>query len=156
MELNEYRGKMKQAHICRDCKKQDAYTLAGHTYCFECSEKQRLAKQKARADPAKKEKMLLQKREQIDRYRSENKCLRCGKKLHNEKRLCEICYEIQRRELRKSRGSIPRLYGIICWQCNKQPCMDGRKLCPDCYEKAVKVVCENRKKVDMKNHPWRK
>lgn len=156
MDLAEYRKKLKRAHVCRDCKTQDAYTLAGRTYCFDCAEKQRIAKQNAREDPAKKEKMLLQKREQIERYRAKNKCLRCGKQLHNGERLCGMCQELQRRALRKSRGSVPRFYGVICWQCNKQPCMDGKRLCRSCYEKKVKTACENLKKVDRENHPWRK
>lgn len=44
MELADYRKLLKKHHICRDCKKQDAYTLAGRTYCAECAQKQAEAK----------------------------------------------------------------------------------------------------------------
>lgn len=158
-KIRRYRLKLKEAHICRECKKQDAYTLAGRTHCSECAEKLRAAKANAWADPEKREKMLLQKREQLARYRNQNKCLHCGKQLHNGERLCGICRERERRASRKSRklhGIVPRLPGIICWQCNKQPLMDGKKLCPSCYERKVKTARENAKKVELKNHPWRK
>lgn len=158
-KTRRYRLKLKEAHICRECKKQDAYTLAGRTRCSECAEKLRAAKANARADPEKREKMLLQKREQLARYRNQNKCLNCGKQLHNGERLCGICRERQRRASQKSRelhGVVPRLPGIICWQCNKQPLMDGKRLCPSCYEKKVKTARENAKKVELENHPWRK
>lgn len=32
MTEKEYRKKLKEAHICRDCKRQDAYTLAGRKW----------------------------------------------------------------------------------------------------------------------------
>ena len=32
---------LKERHICPSCKRQDAYTLAGRTYCMECAEKMR-------------------------------------------------------------------------------------------------------------------
>lgn len=156
MTDREYRAMLKKNHLCHDCKQQDAYTLAGRTYCYDCAEKQRLAKQKARQDPAKRERMLAQKREQVARYRAENKCVVCGKRLHRGERVCGICAELQRRAVRKSRNSAPRLPGVRCWQCNKAPCMEGKKLCAECYEKKVEVACENLKKAQTKNHPWRK
>lgn len=33
----EWRKRLKAAHLCRECKKQDAYTLGGRTYCAECA-----------------------------------------------------------------------------------------------------------------------
>ncbi len=155
MTEKEYRKKLKEAHVCRECKKQDAYTLAGRTYCFECAEKARLRRQAARKDPAKNEKMLQQKREQRARYKAENKCLRCGKQLYNGERLCGICREKEKREVRKSRGNTPRLYGITCWLCNKEPCMEDSKLCKACYEKMAEVGRENLKNVNREKHPWR-
>ena len=156
MTVKEYRELLKKSHLCLDCKTQDAYTLAGRTYCFDCAEKQRTAKERARDDPEKRERMLRQKREQVERYREANRCVRCGKQLHNGERVCDSCREIERASVRKSHGNVPRIYGVICWQCNKAPCADGKKLCQSCYEKKVKTACENLKKADMKNHPWRK
>ena len=155
MNISEYRKLLKKHNLCRDCKKQDAYTLAGRTFCFECAEKMRLAKAEARKDTAKREKMLQQKREQISRYISENRCIRCGKQLANGKRMCPTCYNLQRLALKKSRGSAPRISGVICWQCNKNPCMDGKRLCRECYEKKIPISLENLKKSRGVEHPWR-
>ena len=53
MTESEYRAKLKANHICRDCKKTDAYTLAGRTYCAECAEKWQIAKEKKDLNPEK-------------------------------------------------------------------------------------------------------
>ena len=151
----EYRKWLKEHHFCRDCQKQDAYTLAGRTYFFDCAEKGRIKKENARKDPIKKEKMLKQKRDQITRYINENRCVRCGMQLNNGKRMCSVCYELQRRASRKRKGNTPRMRGIICWQCNKQPCMEGYGLCKDCYEKKIPISLQNLEK-SRENHPWRK
>ena len=155
MDEAEYRRLLKKNHICRDCRKQDAYTLAGRTYCFECAEKGRKAKAQARKDPEKRAKMLLQKRQQIGRYITENKCVRCGKQLRDRKRMCGVCYELQRRAQRKSRGATPRGLGL-CWQCNKKPCIDGKKLCEVCYEWKLPIALANLEKSRKDNHPWKK
>lgn len=156
MTVKEYRELLKKRHLCRDCKTQDAYTLAGRTYCFDCAEKQRIAKEKARTDPIKREKMRRQLREHIERYRADNKCIRCGMQSHNGKSVCDSCLANEKTKYRTSSRYSPRIYGVICWQCNRAPCADGKKLCQSCYEKKVKTACENLKKADMKNHPWRK
>ena len=36
--LKAFREIRKRAHVCRDCGKQDAYTLAGRTFCYDCTE----------------------------------------------------------------------------------------------------------------------
>ena len=56
MERSDWYAKLKALHLCRDCKKQDAYTLAGHTRCYECSEKDRIRKVCDRKDPNKAKK----------------------------------------------------------------------------------------------------
>ena len=155
MDVSEWRKLLKKHHFCRDCQKQDAYTLAGRTFCFECAEKMRKAKAEARKDPIKREKMLNAKREQIARYKEQGRCVRCGKQLTNGKRMCPTCYNLQRLALKKSRGSTPRISGVICWQCNKKPCEDGKRLCRECYEKKLPISLENLKKSRTSNHPWK-
>ena len=81
MTLNEYRQKLKENHICRDCKKTDAFTLSGRTYCADCAEKIRLAKAKARQDPEKREIMLQQTRDCAKRHEENHECKTCGKPL---------------------------------------------------------------------------
>lgn len=155
MTVSEWRRHLKKHHICRECGQTDAYTLGGRTCCYDCAEKQRKAKALARKDPLKHEKMLQSKREQIARYKAENRCVRCGKQLTNGKRMCGICYASQRAASRRSKGCTPRMEGV-CWQCNKEPCMDGKKLCRACYDAKVKVALANLEKTRGADHPWRK
>lgn len=158
MEITEYRRLLKKHHLCRECKKQDAYTLAGRTYCCECAERGRKAKAEARKDDEKREKMLESKRQQLARYIAERKCVRCGKGLkEKERRLCSICAAIQRQDMRKSRikRGLPTCRGVngICWQCNKKPVLEGKKVCAECY--AVKLANLAKVRPPSANHPWR-
>ena len=155
MERSDWYAKLKALHLCRDCKKQDAYTLAGHTYCEECTEKHRIYNQKRREDPAKHENDLRKQRERIEKRKKEHECIQCNKQAANGKRLCPTCSEKSRRWWKQYRGLNPRELGVICWQCNKNPCADGHKLCAECYEKQSKIARENLKNVDRENHPWR-
>ena len=58
MTQKEFRDLRKKAGVCRDCGKEDAYTMAGRTYCAECAEKDRLRKEEARKCPEKRQKCL--------------------------------------------------------------------------------------------------
>ena len=37
----ERRARLRKAHLCLQCKKQDSRTLEGYCHCAECSEKAR-------------------------------------------------------------------------------------------------------------------
>ncbi len=104
MTEKEYRHKLKQAHLCRDCKKQDAYTLGGRTYCFDCAEKQRLYKAEMRKDPVKRVRMLEQHRAMQMRYEQAHRCKLCGKSLPKDYKFktCGLCRTRQRQALRHS------------------------------------------------------
>ena len=49
MTQKEFRDLRKKAGVCRDCGKEDAYTMAGRTYCAECAEKDRLRQARVNA-----------------------------------------------------------------------------------------------------------
>lgn len=160
MTIQEYRVKLKKAHLCRDCKKQDAYTLAGRTYCYDCAEKQRIAKANARKDPVKRERMLEQHRQMQERYEQQHRCKLCGKPLEKNYtyKTCKMCRFKMAKAIKKSRykiHGIPNLRGEngICWQCNKQPCIEGKKLCQSCYDMKLKIISRNWK--SNPNHIWR-
>ena len=88
-------------------------------------------------------------------------CRECGKKdayTMNGHTRCADCVEkdtIRRREQRgyrplweretkqKPEVNYPRGDNGICWQCNKLPVMDGRRLCRTCYEMKVEVLRRN-------------
>lgn len=161
MTLAEFRALRKKAGICRDCGKEDAYTMIGRTYCFDCAEKQRLAKAKARKDPEKRQKMLDQHKAMTDRYESEHRCKTCGKKLSENYKYknCERCRAKYRRALKKSREKIygtpnERGQNNICWQCNKNIVMKGKKICAECYSWKIPVCLANLEK-SRENNPWK-
>lgn len=155
MDRSEWYAKLKELHLCHDCKKKDAYTMAGRYYCADCSEKRRMYIKARRADTVKRQSELQKQHERIEKLKQDHKCIWCGKAVYNGKRLCPTCGEKSRRWWKQYRGLNPRELGVICWQCNKNPCADGHKLCAECYEKQSKIARENLKNVDMENHQWR-
>ena len=155
MDNSEWYAKLKALHLCKDCKKQDAYTLSGRTYCYECAEKRRIKQAQDRKNPDKLAKTREASMKYKEKCRQEGRCTCCGKPVGSGRRLCPTCLEKNRRWWKQYRGLNPRKLGVICWQCNKNPCVDGHKLCADCYAKQLKIARENLKNVDRENHPWR-
>lgn len=150
---HEWIAMLREAHICRRCKGQDAYTLAGRAYCAECAA---LKSQRAREYRAK-DKNVQRVRSKIAReeYIEQGRCSRCGGENNTGGRTCTRCrvhFKLMRIEKRKS--NYPRGSNGICWQCNKEPVIVGKKLCQRCYE--VKMKClEKANQVKPENHPWR-
>lgn len=146
MEVADYRKLLKQHHICCDCKKQDAYTIAGRTLCAECAEKRaEAARKKYTCDGGEKQKIATKKYR--EKNEKEHKCILCGKQLPNycKYKTCDLCRrKARRRELDKLRekGTIPwdmRTSSEYCFQCaKKKPLVTGR-LCKDCYGKKLET-----------------
>ena len=114
-DTKERRELLIKCHMCRECGKQDAYTLNGHTKCADCVERD------------------------------------------TERRREQRGYQPAWAREKKPEKTInyPRGANGICWTCNKKPRLEGKKLCAECYGKAV----ENAKKASRysrKNHPWKK
>lgn len=137
-DLKQTRQYLKHQHKCVNCWKMDAYTLNGHTLCADCMEKEAKQKRKARAkNPYKfrdEQKKILEKR------RTEGKCTRCGRELPCQYsfKTCPTCRTYGRNRLRNIRADTDkniRGYNGICWICNKNPAIEGKKICEDCYSK---------------------
>ena len=135
MTTAEWRKRLKEAHLCRDCKKQDAYTLGGRTYCAECAEKLAAKKREYREGhkAQAKEQQQKSKAKRIER----GVCIYCGR--HKPKPgnlVCDICNSrthAKRRERRIADGmNWPRGANGYCWQCNKAKAVEGKRLCPEC------------------------
>lgn len=145
MTTAEFRALLKRNHLCRDCRAQDAYTLAGRTYCAECAAKIAAAKRAERATPEGKAK----DRATCERWRArkaaEGLCVYCGRR-HPEagRRLCAWRLAKHRRaRARKREGSEvnwPRGANGYCWLCNKRKAMDGKRLCQMCYDGRVAAL----------------
>lgn len=147
---------LKRVNRCIKCQKQDGYTLAGRSYCFECAAK--MNKLNSVYRERDKEKINKKNTVQRDYWRKNGMCTHCGKILPpNYKYLhCVVCRARKRNTQRKRRigtdVNYPRGSNGICWQCNKEPVMEGSKLCKDCYSKRMvsmnKAIEANKMKKD--------
>ena len=128
----ENRKLMAKCHLCMDCGKQDAWTLKGHTYCFECNEKRNA---QSRAWYAKhKEELAAKKREKYLERKGEKRCPRCGRELvFLTNVLCANCAAKESNH-RKARYNYRRVGGMCVQCCNAEP-IPGKKLCQECYDK---------------------
>ena len=153
----EYRGVLKHLHLCRDCKKMDAFTLSGKSRCAECTEKARIQRGKYMQNPENRAKSLTADRERRAERIENGCCAACGAPLYDSSyKLCPKCRaKCRARNARaaRKRGVLPRTDGI-CWQCNRAPVALGRGLCASCYEKKVPISLKNIEKA-RENNPWR-
>ena len=108
--MRETRALYRRLHLCQDCGKSDAYTLAGHSRCFECLERRR----KTPIEYIKPEKTPEPSRRGEDGF-----CYRCGKPVADRLtawggesvRLCETCYQKQAEAARKGREAYREKHG---------------------------------------------
>ena len=106
--------------------------------------------------------MLEQHRQIKFRYEHEHKCKQCGKPLPTNYKFkrCDKCRAYNAKANAKYRKN---LYGIVpdrleegqCFMCNKQPAMEGKRMCKACYEQRLPIAMANLEKTRGVNHPWR-
>lgn len=143
-ESNAYRREWaqmrKSAHVCVQCGRVDARTLAGRSFCLQHGKRRSdLAKQNY--DP-EHQKELREARK--DRWIAAGLCSNCGHpKEEPDKKLCINCRV--RAKMRKERkkaedGVLPRGFGGKCYQCNSAPAIEGKKLCRTCYDRRVAIL----------------
>lgn len=144
---------LKRTTRCISCSKRDAYTIAGRSYCFDCAKKylkiNAIYRESHREDINKKNRTIRKERKES------GLCVDCGKELPKNSSFtrCDICKAKRRSQKKKydlKKGvNYPRGGNGICWTCNKEPAMEGKKLCETCYQRQLKILEEgpNRKKV---------
>lgn len=143
---------------CRQCGAQDAFTLAGRSYCQTCAERRR--EMHARRRARRGEEMNALARERRHAYAAAGRCTTCGKVLPDDNGgllTCPSCRANGRERQRKNRrdaGIIPRAEraGLgLCYLCGK-PSMD-RELqwkdkkaiyCEECYQKSREALSRAR------------
>lgn len=99
MTVAEYRKRLKAAHLCRECKKVDAYTLGGRTMCAECAERHAARERARRAahiedERAHKNEYRHQQRQQ---RREAGLCSQCGRRMYDWHAMCGRCRMIKAR-----------------------------------------------------------
>lgn len=141
MELKDYKAILRKNHFCARCRTQDAYTIAGHYYCAECSEKNKESLKKYRQDPEKYSAMKAKSKERYDRLKSAVLCVTCGQpsggKTYCDK--CRVKLNAARKRSKAKHGTATRVPGF-CYHCKDVPCVEGKKLCKDCYDKQLTVI----------------
>lgn len=153
---------LKRNHLCTRCKKKDAYTIAGRSLCYECTQK-RIAEVREyywKDATAAREKKRQRYRELSALRREQHQCTRCGKQLSEDYSYsyCAMCRAKNAkfsREARRKKGVLPRDTTVRCYYCNKRPPVAGKFVCEECYEKRKILSINNLKNVNLKNHPWR-
>ena len=145
----------KKLKLCVYCGNKDAYTLGGRSACFDCAEK--YAKQKHDKHYANKETIEKRKADRKalrERHIQNHECTVCGKKLPTayKYKTCKSCRAYNRIRQRTTDTFSRGEFGI-CWTCNKQPSIQGKKLCQECYDRQLNILS----KIPInKNHKWRK
>ena len=142
MTEKEWRTRLKEAHLCRNCKQQDAYTLGGRTYCAECAAKEAERKRRWRAadgGEANRRGNVRWKEHML----AEGRCIYCGRvKPDDGRKTCAWCLRkmsAKRRDRMVQTGmNWPRGSNGLCYQCNKREVVKGKRLCAECM--AVKLV----------------
>lgn len=155
VEISKYQfEKMRRkAGLCVSCGKEDAFTMIGRRYCADCSEKRNETKRKYwKNNENYREAQINKKRKIYEERKNNGICVRCGKRKVNGFAQCDYCRASQRRAWDRDRKK-PRGGDGICYSCNKEKAIEGKKLCERCYndrlkncEKARKARCENFRK----------
>lgn len=130
------RENRKREHLCIQCGKQDAYTLNGRSRCAVCAENARNSDKRRN-----KTKRNDAHRKRMERWIAEGKCSRCGREKIPGYSLCKRCIismNAKKRAKKIEDGmNWPRGSNGICWTCNKNKVIPGRKLCEECYRKTL-------------------
>ena len=129
----------KARHRCVMCHKQDAYTLAGRVYCAECAEWRSEYYRKRRQDPEYRRKAS----EYYSSYRkaweaqriAEGRCLTCQRLVSGPYKHCAVC----RAKARERYKAAHRQDDGLCWRCQQEPRLEGRKLGEKCYRKMLEI-----------------
>ncbi len=155
----EYRRWLHSKGLCVDCKQRDAFTMNGRWRCAECGEKYNQRTSELRKGGRGKKEQEAANRRNAER-REAGLCVQCGKPAVSGKTRCLRCLEQNRRSAaRKFRRqypetNFPRGDNGICYLCNKQPALEGKKLCQSCYDlRAAQALKLPR---DRNGHFWKK
>lgn len=151
-----HREKMKKEGRCLYCGKEDAYTIIGRVRCFDCSEKERIRKIQYRNDPDKSEKERIKRIRRKGNWIEDGKCPLCGRKNTGRYKYCQYCRAKDKRRKQKNRENKSFTRGTtLCWQCNKEKPIEGKKLCAECYKVALRnIEIANKARMKKRIYPY--
>lgn len=138
--MKERRDWYRSHSCCTECGQQDAYTLGGRRYCFDCTEKKALC---IKSEESKHNKSEYEKK-RTQTAIEQGVCVRCKKrKAIDGRKQCAICtFRDRQRYKKQHEGEIPRHLRSkynLCYKCGNE--LDGQrrsngeksKLCSACY-----------------------
>ena len=144
--------------VCTNCGKEDAFTMAGRSRCFECNKK-KLSKQrfKRNNDYVVKEDNIKYCRARYWKLKEAGICTRCGKrKTKYGRSRCELCLGKDRMSYERNKpAGVGYFDETMCRRCKKNPPIDGKKLCENCYNKSLAALNIAMQMRDNSKHIWR-
>lgn len=150
----------KAHHICIKCGHVEAFK--NHVYCIDCLEQKRETERANRKPRSTEEKyaQALHRRRRYDLLIAFGICTSCGNhKAMAGHTLCLECNLRQKNRMKKQsikKGIYPRdSYSGLCILCNKKAPINGKKLCSECYEKALLNLAKANASNDNQKHIWR-
>lgn len=157
MDWYQYR---KMQHRCIACGTRDAYTMAGHTLCADCNEKNNIcSKENYKKISSSK---LAKQKERCERLRTEGICIQCGSRAVEDPKYsrCAVCRALNARRRRQSSTKASRDTANqcgLCFKCLKPLEDDEEKMCRACREKVLKFAEAGREsQTDKIGQEWRK
>ena len=160
--MRDMRQWLKGLHRCTECKGQDAFTLAGHSLCADCTEKR--AEYNRNYGIQNRDTISQQKRKRYEELKEQGLCTRCAKNPTVPDHVtCTYCLAKQHRRDRRrydkhllETGKTRRGESALCYNCCKRPAMPDRRQCEQCYGKSAQSVRTARTNVNMERHPWKR
>lgn len=159
LSLCNYNAMLKRNHMCVRCHKQDAFTLGGRSMCADCAAKQR--ERGAKFYARHKSEVCNKRKRKYAENKANKVCPRCGKRIidNGKKVICYSCRvkdAIRKQNKNLSEGvNYPRGDNGLCWQCNKEKAIEGKKLCVKCFKVALRNLSIGRPSSN-ENHLWRR
>lgn len=157
---------------CVNCHGQDAFTLAGRSYCADCIEKYRTYSKRWR-DAGGNAKRKAKKEQKRAERKAAHCCTHCGVPLPGNSTFltCDKCRAKFRNSDRKrterrtgfatGEARLRWVYGL-CWRCGR-PVKSGEsssgepyRVCEDCYEKNIRGLERAARAKREEGHPWTK
>lgn len=151
-----HREKMKKEGRCLYCGKEDSFTMVGRIRCAECSEKQNARAKEYRKDKDWLDKERIAHTQRKNRLIAEGRCHQCGRINVSKYKYCQYCRAKDKRRKDKIRDGKSFTRGtVLCWQCNKEEPIEGKKLCAACYERALRnIEIANKARMKRKIYPY--
>lgn len=167
-EQRKERYEWYKAHgICVKCGQEKA--KAGRVSCWRClantNDSSKIYHSQELYTEEKKKSHIKSEENLINKRNEQGLCWKCGKRPpvgKSKYSQCEVCNKRAaelRKEKRLQKGVTPRFMfgnGEFCSYCGKPVENKGDKTCYSCHERATQWADDMRKRIDYKNHIWRK